>query len=62
MEKTLLFIDFGDFRSQLEPFSSSWGCPTLGQEQTGFFLVPFVHLTSVKVLSITKLIWLSMKK
>ena len=64
MEKTIifLFIAFGDFKSQMETFCSSLECPTLGQEQTGFFLVPFLHLTSVKVLSITKLIWLSMKK
>ena len=58
MEKILLFIfvAFGDFRNQVEPFSSSWECPTLGQEQPGFFFffsVPFLHLTLVKVLNIT---------
>ena len=62
MEKTLLFVAFGDFRSQVETFSSPWECPTLGQEQTGyfwgFFPDSFLHLTSVKVLNITELIWL----
>ena len=39
MEKILLFlfVAFGDFRNQVEPFSSSWECPILGQEQTGFW-------------------------
>ena len=59
MEKALLFVASGDFRNQVEPFSSSWECPTLGEEQTGLFIyififpVPFLHLTSVKVLNIT---------
>ena len=39
MENTFLFlfVAFGDFRNQLELFSSSWECPTLGQEQPGLF-------------------------
>ena len=47
MEKTLLFlfVAFGDFRNQVESFSSSWECPTLGQEQTGFVL--FLFLSSI---------------
>ena len=51
MGKTIvfLFIAFGDFKKQMEMFSSFLECLTLGQEQTGFFLVPFFHLTSVKV-------------
>ena len=45
MEKILLFlfVAFGDFRNQVEPFSSSWECPTLGQEQPSllFFFCSF---------------------
>ena len=54
MENTLLFlfVAFGDFRNQLELFSSSWECSTLGQEQPGLFF-PLLHLTLVKVLNIT---------
>ena len=46
MKKTLLFlfVVFGDFRNQVEPFSSSSECSTLGKEQRFFFpcsLPPF---------------------
>ena len=55
MEKThlFLFVAFGNFRNQVEDFSSSWEYPTLGQKKDFvfsllFFPVPYLHLTSVK--------------
>ena len=55
MEKTcrFLFVAFGNFRNQVEDFSSSWEYPTLGQKESlfslcFFFPVLFLHLTLVK--------------
>ena len=44
MGKTILFlfIAFGDFKKQMETFSSFLECLTLGQEQTGFFSCSFL--------------------
>ena len=44
MEKTLLFLAFGDLRNQTSLFSE---CLSLGQKQTGF--LPFPPLISIKV-------------
>lgn len=44
MEKTFLFVAFGDYGNQVETFSSSWECPSLGLEETEFcfsFFCPF---------------------
>ena len=56
VEETLLFlfVAFGDFRNQVEAFSSSSECPTLGQGQV--FSCPFPPFDISKSFKITKLI------
>ena len=60
-----LFVAFGHLRNKVGPFCSSSECPTLKLGIDRFFLfplVPFLPLTSIEVLSITKLTWLLIYK
>ena len=66
MEKThlCLFVAFGNFRNQVEDFSSSWEYPTLGQKKDFVFSLLFFSFSlppldiSKKILNITKAGWL----